>query len=135
MIRIFEHIDQFGDSLTVEDYGPDAPITATVTTAKGVTECVELTPEAVAELRAKLRPHEEVPGSERAEAFQQGYEAAQKELEPLDPARVEALFLAANVAKDLRTDNAFGSHRISHETVLAYALFLLDELPIPAAQQ
>lgn len=122
MIRIFEHIDNEGDTLLVDAY--DTSLVALVRSRDGRVLPVELPLEKVTELRAALLRHDPT-----------AVEGTTQDVETLDPARVDALFLAANVAKDLRSGGPLGSGAASHETVLAYALFLLDELPIPAVQQ
>ncbi|MFY1620012.1 hypothetical protein [Micromonospora sp. WMMD736] len=155
-MRIFEYTDNDGDCLTVEDYGSsDHPDVAFVTReGAGDVSAVYLPPTQVAELVAALRPLSPAAADDLAQAYQNGrtdaiddhqlvtreeHEAAlTAAAQPgaLDPARVEALNLAAAVAKDLRSSGPLVSAgAVGHEPVLAYALFLLDLLPVPVAQQ
>ncbi|WP_326554699.1 hypothetical protein [Micromonospora sp. NBC_01813] len=150
--QIFTHLDVDNDVVTVEDFG-DGELTVLVHQAGIGTSGGRLSPEAVTRLRAALRPYEEYPGSELAEEWRRGREsaiddhdlitreeheaalAAALEQAPgsvLDQARVEALEKATAAAEKLRTTGAFGiGGPVSHETVLAYALFLLDQINIP----
>jgi len=123
VIRIFEVTDNHGDIATVEIHRDDS---ATISVEDGDSHLnVALSPGEARALRKALDRH--VP--ELVEAA-----TAEPEESVLDPERVEALLLAAEVAKDLRGEaGPFGGGAVTAETVVGLALFLMGQINAPAA--
>ncbi|MEU4568685.1 hypothetical protein [Micromonospora sp. NPDC023956] len=142
---IFDHEDSVGDSLTVYTatdpataQGEPVAVTVNADTEEEDERTVLLTREAVARLRAALRPYDDTDPEHpfdnltQADAHELGDPDAYvvtKESFPLDARRVAAMKLAAELAGK----NVFGQAQL--QTTVAYAAFLLGELSDYTAPQ
>lgn len=122
---------------------------------------VLLSPAAVTRLREALRPYDPEPGADDddiAEAYERGcrdtvasfdlvtreevqsaylkgHSTASNEQRHLNPERVAALEKATEIAVQLRSAGPLGmSGSVTAEQVVGLAMFLLNELPMPAAK-
>lgn len=161
-MKIFEHTDVDGDTLQVNHYDDGDTMFRFPAKGQVKDSLVIFTPEHLVKLIEALRPFDPNPGVDEdallaeyrkgrqsaiddysyvdreqmdaavAQAQSHGYKLAKEELAALDPKRTAALEKAAAVAKGLRSTGFASAGEVSTQTILTYALYLLDQLPMEA---
>lgn len=139
MSEILSITDRDGDRLIVSDTHdgePGVQITGRMTS--GSASAAYLTPAEISELREALRAHADDDDDTTAaydDGYADGFAAGVDEGTGLDEAfgiRRKALEAAAETARGLRAASLIGTGPAAAQDVIAYALFLLGELPLPA---